>query len=107
LRPTPQAEDWNLSNFRNRTNAAMTRNSVGFSIDITPDPRWEGDDLRIHPDGPLYEGTAGRIGLTGDFNELSDFANRMQNNLRVHRTMRLRVRGTYDPIAGGVVNPNR
>ena len=107
LRPTPQADDWNLSNFRNRTDAAMTRNGVGFSVDITPDPRWGRSVLRIHPDGPQFAGTAGCVGLTGNCDELTDFANRIQNYFRVHPRMRLRVRGTYNPEPGGAVNPNR
>lgn len=95
--PTPQAEDWNLSNFRDRSLSSMTRNGVGFSIDITPDPRFGRSLLRIHPDGIQYQGTLGCIGLTGDCNELSDFSNRIRDYLRIHGSMRLRVRGTYDP----------
>lgn len=112
-RPTPQAEDWRVSGFRDRTpgngdyDPAMNRNGVGFSFNITPDPRFGRSLLRIHPDGNV-PGTQGCIGLTGTCDELYDFQVRMQRYLKVHPSIRLRVRGTYDPtLSNTQINVNR
>lgn len=100
---SPEAEDWRISGYTETavdeaTKNAMTRNGVMFGVHITPDPRFGRSALYIHPDGNL-PGTAGCVGLTGSFYELSDFSDRIRGYLRIHRSMTLRVRGTYNPIA--------
>jgi hypothetical protein len=57
------------SNFRDRTVAAMTRDGVGFSVDLSDiwDPYLgrQRTLLRIHPDGAA-PGTAGCVGILSD-----------------------------------------
>ena len=88
LRPIPAHNDWQLSNYRVRTEEGFSRDNFGFSLDITPDPRDGRTSLRIHPDGGL-PGTAGCIGLNGTKPQLQQFARMSQNYLSVHGTMRL------------------
>jgi|GEM_PF-2291778 len=87
LRPIPQGE-WALSNYRLRNNQGFVRNGVGFSVNITPDPRWGRSRLRIHPDG-WPDGTAGCIGLTGDASSLLLFSKMISSYLLINKTMRL------------------
>lgn len=87
--PIPQG-DWEVDNYRDRSkNSSMTRNDVGFSFDISPDPRWGRDKLRIHPDGERYWGTLGCIGLTGSAAELMLFRDKLKGYLENHNSMYL------------------
>ncbi|MFC4221162.1 hypothetical protein [Flagellimonas marina] len=73
----------------------MIRDDVGFSIDITPDPRYGRSLLRVHPDGGS-PGTQGCIGLTSSGDRLTIFEQTMESLLDVHSTLRLEVTGSYD-----------
>ena len=57
------------SHFRDRTDPAMTRDGVGFSVDLSdkydPAAKRIRSLLRIHPDGG-QPGTAGCIGIISD-----------------------------------------
>lgn len=83
----------------------MTKYGHGFSIDITPDPRYGRGLLRIHPDGGV-RGTQGCIGLTCDYNGLVDFENRMSDLLGVGN-VRLEVSGSYHGPNGGWPTPKK
>ncbi len=62
LKPLPTGW-YKCSNFRKRTDGAMVREGVGFSVDLEPLFSTERTLLRIHPDGGK-SGTAGCIGIT-------------------------------------------
>ena len=51
------------TNLRPRTNVAMVRDGVGFSVDLNPLFHTDRTLLRIHPDGNV-SGTLGCIGIT-------------------------------------------
>lgn len=72
----------------------MIRDGHGFSVDITPDPRWGRQYLRIHPDGKL-PGTKGCIGLDCNYDGLIDFENRIRDVLNQNDDVRLKVQGSY------------
>lgn len=101
LLPIPNATDWQLSNLNyrdergDRYNERMMRDGHGFSIDITPDPRWGRGLLRIHPDGGAT-GTQGCIGLTCNYNGLIRFENTVRDILDANNNrVRLEVHGSY------------
>ncbi|NJM16222.1 MAG: hypothetical protein HC896_13355 [Bacteroidales bacterium] len=89
LMPAPQGS-YTVSNFRARSKAGFVKDGVGFSLDITPNPRFGRRHLRIHPDGGL-PGTAGCIGLTGGACELNEFSTLMQTFLGTSGSMRLEI----------------
>lgn len=106
LLPIPNGDDWQLGNLNyrdergNRYNNRMIRDGVGFSIDITPDPRYGRSLLRVHPDGGAA-GTQGCIGLTCNGDRLTVFEETMESLLDVHGTLRLEVSGSYNGPDGG------
>jgi len=112
LLPIPNGDDWQLSNFNyrdergSRYNDRMIRDGVGFSVNITPDPRYGRSLLRVHPDGNL-PGTQGCIGLTCGADRLSTFEDTVKSLLNVHSTIRLQVSGSYNGPDGGWLTPNK
>lgn len=66
--------DYHGHNYRSRTNAAMTRDGVGWSIDLDPQFETTRTYLEIHPDGNVA-GTQGCIGLQAGSVELNQFGN--------------------------------
>lgn len=74
LYPLP-AGRYRASNFRKRTDAAMVRDGVGFSVDLSDawDPALGRTRslLRIHPDGNL-PGTQGCVGILAKLQECHD-----------------------------------
>ncbi len=54
---------YECANLRPRTNSAMVRDGVGFSVDLNPLFPTNRTLLRIHPDGNV-PGTLGCIGIT-------------------------------------------
>ncbi|CAM1370094.1 hypothetical protein TPENAI_60790 [Tenacibaculum litopenaei] len=97
LYPTPNCE-WELSNFHYRDgerantqhkktssqyywkNSAMTSaDGIGFSVNITLEPKYGRKYLRVHPDGNL-PGTRGCIGITCTGEDLQI----LENHLKFH-----------------------
>ena len=70
---------YTCDNFRDRTEVAMTRENVGFSVDLTPHFKTHRTLLRIHPDGNK-PGTLGCIGITNDVRECRDALKRLLPN---------------------------
>src|SRR5262245_15852974 len=79
LYPTP-AGRYSASNFRKRTDAAMVRDGLGFSVDLSD--KWHTalertrSLLRIHHDGNL-PGTQGCVGIISNVKECHDFLQEM------------------------------
>jgi hypothetical protein len=79
-------------NLRDRTLASMTRNGIGFSLDLMPLFSTSRSELRIHPDGG-YPGTMGCIGLLGNKTNLSEFQNMI--SIYLHRFGPINLQVTY------------
>ena len=62
-------------------NPSMTKDGIGFSLNLNPSFATHRTNLRIHPDGGKYFGTLGCIGLTGGKSELVNFRGLMQKYL--------------------------
>ena len=72
----------------NLISASMRKIKINVFSKTLPESYLKQRDLRIHLDGGP-PGTMGRIGLTGNADELNDFQNRMINYLSKYGTMTL------------------
>lgn len=78
------------SNFRERSDPAMTRDGVGFSVDLSdkfdPAAKRVRSLLRIHPDGGK-PGTAGCIGILSDLTACRDYLKAMLTDKSSSRSL--------------------
>lgn len=83
-----------------RPNVGMTRDGIGFSMDLNPTFPTGRTLERIHPDGNT-PGTKGCIGLQVDAGRLSQFTHTMSSYLRTHRNIKVTVNITGNPNNNG------
>jgi RHS repeat-associated protein len=72
--------EYSGNTLRTRTNPAMTREGIGWSLNLDPNFETERTLLRIHPDGNV-PGTEGCIGIQAPKAALSALQNRLQQFL--------------------------
>ncbi|HEY4108073.1 SpvB/TcaC N-terminal domain-containing protein [Puia sp.] len=84
-----------------RPNVGMTRDGVGFSMDLNPQFPTGRTLERIHPDGNT-PGTKGCIGLQVDAGRLTEFRNTMSSYLRTHRSIKVNVNIRGNPNNNGL-----
>lgn len=82
-------------------NEGMTKDGVGFSLNLDPQFKTGRTLLRIHPDGGKYFGTQGCIGLTCDKAGLTNFRDMTQSALSKQKNIRLNINILNNPNNNG------
>jgi hypothetical protein len=101
---SPENGQYNVGNLLDRgpnskwPNDGMTKDGIGFSLNVDPLFKTGRSLLRIHPDGGKFFGTQGCIGLLSGKSGLIDFRDLMKSTLS---------RQSVIPLSIGIVNnPN-
>jgi hypothetical protein len=88
---TLPARKYTASNYRITSDTKFMKHGIGFKVTLGPSSVWDADKgayrtaLLIHP--ARYNGTQGCIGLIGDYNQISDFQNRIKEYLQINNTI--------------------
>ncbi len=82
-------------------NKGMTKDGVGFSLNLNPQFKTGRTDLRIHPDGGDWFGTQGCIGLTCGKGGLIEFRGLMQSILSNQSNILLNINILNNPNNNG------
>ncbi|MDO8997533.1 MAG: RHS repeat-associated core domain-containing protein [Sediminibacterium sp.] len=82
-------------------NEGMTKDGVGFSLNVNPQFKTGRSLLRIHPDGGKFFGTQGCIGLTCGKEDLLKFKGIMQKGLSIQKAIALTVNILNNPNNNG------
>ena len=69
----------------------MTKDGIGFSLNVEPQFKTGRSLLRIHPDGGKYFGTQGCIGLNCGKSGLTNFRSLMQGTLSKQNSIPLNI----------------
>jgi len=107
---SPENGEYLTSNLADRgpesswSNAGMTVNGIGFSLNLDPLFETNRTLLRIHPDGGNYYGTQGCIGLTGESPQLIIFRNLIENVLGVQTSIPTTISIIGNPNNNGTNN---
>ncbi|MFY0256518.1 RHS repeat-associated core domain-containing protein, partial [Chitinophaga sp. 30R24] len=82
-------------------NDGMTRDGVGFSLNLNPQFSTHRSLLRIHPDGGKAVGTQGCIGLQVNATQLLQFKSTMREYLSTHNNIGVNVNILNNPNNNG------
>jgi len=82
-------------------NKGMTKDGIGFSLNVDPQFKTGRSLLRIHPDGGKYFGTQGCIGLTCGKGSLNNFRGLMQSTLSRQSNIPLNINILNNPNNDG------
>ncbi|WP_185937352.1 DUF6443 domain-containing protein [Chitinophaga polysaccharea] len=82
-------------------NAGMTRDGVGFSLNLNPQFSTHRTLLRIHPDGGEHVGTQGCIGIQENAARLLQFKSTMSQYLQSHDNIRVNINILNNPNNNG------
>jgi uncharacterized protein RhaS with RHS repeats len=104
---SPENGDYSVNTLLDRgpnsgwPNEGMTKDGVGFSLNLDPKFSTGRTLLRIHPDGGKYFGTQGCIGLLGNKNELLSFKSTMEITLSKQKNISLNINILNNPNNNG------
>ncbi|MEZ2440404.1 DUF6443 domain-containing protein [Chitinophaga sp. RCC_12] len=104
---SPENGAYTADNLQNRgprsgnPNPGMTRDGVGFSLNLNPQFTTNRTLLRIHPDGGKVVGTQGCIGLQENADRLLQFKSTMNQYLRTHDNIRVNINILNNPNNNG------
>lgn len=104
---SPENGDYLLNNYAERgpesgwSNPGMTREGIGFSLNMEPLFKTGRTLLRVHPDGGQVEGTQGCIGIVGGAAELNNFKSAVKSALKFESSLKLNVNIQNNPNNNG------
>ncbi|MDT0294909.1 toxin TcdB middle/N-terminal domain-containing protein [Mesonia ostreae] len=103
---SPENGDYSVNTLLDRGpkgwyNKGMTKDGIGFSLNVDPQFKTGRSLLRIHPDGGKYFGTQGCIGLTCGKSGLTNFKGLMQNTLSTQDNIPLNINILNNPNNNG------
>ena len=104
---SPENGAYTADNLQNRGprssnyNAGMTRDGVGFSLNLNPQFSTNRTLLRIHPDGGEHVGTQGCIGIQENAARLLQFKSTMSQYLQSNGSIRVDINILNNPNNNG------
>ncbi|SKD10489.1 RHS repeat-associated core domain-containing protein [Chitinophaga ginsengisegetis] len=104
---SPENGAYTADNLQNRgpgsgnPNPGMTRDGVGFSLNLNPLFSTNRSLLRIHPDGGEFVGTQGCIGIQENATRLLQFKSTMHQYLQTHDNIRVNINILNNPNNNG------